>query len=85
MIIDSLKDINSVADLFAYICKIEEENERLHKQIDSLLIQLNNKSNRPNVGFSRNIKNYTFKDRMNDMFNRATCDESEDAYEEEID
>jgi hypothetical protein len=38
MIIDNLKDINCVADLFRYIANIEEENEKLHKQVDSLLI-----------------------------------------------
>lgn len=58
MIIDNLKDINSVADLFAYICKIEEENENLHKQIDSLLIQLDNKSTESEVGFKRDAKDY---------------------------
>lgn len=58
MIIDNLKDINSVADLFRYIANIEEENEMLHKQVDSLLIQLDNKSNRPEVGFKRDAKDY---------------------------
>ena len=38
MIIDNLKDINCVADLFRYIANIEEENENLHKQVNSLLI-----------------------------------------------
>lgn len=38
MIIDNLKDINCVADLFRYIANVEEENERLHKQVDKLLI-----------------------------------------------
>ena len=38
MLIDNLSKINSVADLFQYICNIEEENETLHKQVDSLLI-----------------------------------------------
>ena len=58
MLIDNLKDINSVADLFAYICKIEEENEKLHKQVDSLLIQLDKKSTRAEVGFKRDFKDY---------------------------
>lgn len=38
MIIDNLKDINNIADLFRYIANIEEENATLKKQIDSLLI-----------------------------------------------
>lgn len=58
MLIDNLKDINSVADLFRYIANIEEENEMLHKQIDSLLIQLDRKSTKPEVGFKRDFKNY---------------------------
>lgn len=58
MILDNLKDINSVADLFAYICKVEEENEKLHKQIDSLLIQLDKKSTKTEVGFKRDPKDY---------------------------
>ena len=67
MIIDNLKDINSVADLFAYICNIEEENDRLHKQIDSLLIQLNNKSNIPEVGFKKDFKNYNIEVRKREI------------------
>lgn len=67
MIIDNLKNINSVSDLFAYICKIEEENENLHKQIDSLLIQLDNKSNRPEVGFKRDFKNYNISVRKREL------------------
>lgn len=67
MLIDNLKDINSVADLFAYICKIEEENENLHKQVDSLLIQLDNKSNRPEVGFKQDFKNYNIEVRKREI------------------
>lgn len=67
MLIDNLKDINSVADLFAYICKIEEENENLHKQIDSLLIQLDNKSTRPEVGFKRDSKDYNINVRKREL------------------
>lgn len=67
MLIDSLKDINSVADLFRYIANIEEENERLHKQVDSLLIQLSNKSNRPEVGFKKDFKNYNIEVRKREL------------------
>ena len=67
MLIDNLKDINSVADLFAYICKIEEENESLHKQIDSLLIQLDKKSTRPEVGFKRDFKDYNINVRRREL------------------
>jgi restriction endonuclease S subunit len=67
MIIDNLKDINCVADLFRYIANIEEENERLHKQIDTLLIQLNNKSNRPEVGFKKDFKNYNIELRKREI------------------
>ena len=31
MIIDNLKDINSVADLFQYICKLEAELDQCKK------------------------------------------------------
>ena len=64
MLIDNLKDINSVADLFRYIANIEEENEMLHKQIDSLLIELDKKSTRPEVGFRRDPKDYNINMRM---------------------
>ena len=67
MLIDNLKDINSVADLFAYICKIEEENESLHKQIDSLLIQLDKKSTRPEVGFRKNFREYNINARKREL------------------
>ena len=67
MLIDNLKDINSVADLFAYICKIEEENEDLHKQVDSLLIQLDNKSTRPEVGFKTDFKDYNINVRRREI------------------
>lgn len=66
MLIDNLKDINSVADLFAYICKIEEENEHLHKQIDSLLIQLD-KTTRPEVGFKMDHKDYDVNARKREL------------------
>lgn len=39
MLLDNLKNINSVADLFAYICKIEEELENKNKACDKLLIK----------------------------------------------
>ena len=67
MMIDNLRDINSVADLFAYICKVEEENERLHKQIDSLLIQLDKKSTRSEVGFKRDFKDYNISVRKREL------------------
>lgn len=38
MLIDNLKDINSVADLFQYICKIESELEAVKSHRDQLLI-----------------------------------------------
>ena len=38
MIIDNLKDINSVADLFQYICKIETELDAVKSHRDQLLI-----------------------------------------------
>ena len=66
MLIDNLKNINSVADLFAYICKIEEENENLHKQIDSLLVQLD-KATRPEVGFKQDFKNYNIEVRKREI------------------
>jgi hypothetical protein len=66
MLIDNLKDINSVADLFAYICKIEEENENLHKQVDSLLIQLD-KATRPEVGFKIDYKDYNVNARKREL------------------
>jgi hypothetical protein len=39
MLLDNLKNINSVADLFAYICKIEEELENKNKICDKLLVK----------------------------------------------
>ena len=65
MLIDNLSKINSVADLFQYICNIEEENERLHKQVDSLLIQLDSKTTRPEVGFNIDASNYNIGLRKN--------------------
>lgn len=44
MLIDNLKDINSVSDLFVYICKIEEESEYKSKQIDRYLNELSKMS-----------------------------------------
>ena len=38
MILDNLKDINSVSDLFRYIADIEEANEKQKQLIDALLI-----------------------------------------------
>lgn len=38
MIIDNLKDINSVADLFKYIENLESEVEEIKKHRDQLLI-----------------------------------------------
>ena len=38
MIIDNLKDINSVADLFKYIETLESELEEVRKHRDQLLI-----------------------------------------------
>ena len=67
MLIDNLKDINSVADLFRYICNIEEENENLHKQIDSLLIQLDKKSTKPEVGFKSDSRNYNISVRKREL------------------
>ena len=67
MIIDNLKDINSVADLFRYIANIEEENENLHKQVDSLLIQLDKKSTKPDVGFKRDFKDYNISVRKREL------------------
>lgn len=66
MLIDNLKNINSVADLFQYICNIEEENERLHKQVDSLLIQLD-KATRPEVGFKMDYKDYNVDVRKREL------------------
>lgn len=48
MLLDSLKDINSTADLFAYICKIEEELETVKKQRDLLLIDNDSLINKVN-------------------------------------
>ena len=45
MIIDNLKDINCVADLFAYICSIEKSLEEITKERDRLLILLDTKNN----------------------------------------
>lgn len=67
MIIDNLKDINSVADLFRYIATIEEENENLRKQIDSLLIQLDKKTTRPEVGFKKDFKDYNINARKREL------------------
>lgn len=38
MIIDNLKDINSVADLFQYVCNLEAELESVKSHRDQLLI-----------------------------------------------
>jgi hypothetical protein len=38
MILDNLKDINSVADLFRYIADLEDTNEKQKQLIDVLLI-----------------------------------------------
>ena len=38
MILDNLKDINSVADLFRYIADIEDTNEKQKQLIDVLLV-----------------------------------------------
>ena len=38
MILDNLKDINSVADLFRYIADLEDTNEKQKRLIDELLI-----------------------------------------------
>ena len=38
MLIDNLKDINSVSDLFSYITNIESELEEVKKHRDQLLI-----------------------------------------------
>ena len=38
MLIDNLKDINSVADLFQYIANVENELEEVKKHRDQLLI-----------------------------------------------
>lgn len=40
MLIDNLKDINSQADLFNYICTIEEELDRKGKQVSQYLNEL---------------------------------------------
>jgi hypothetical protein len=39
-LIDNLKDINSQADLFNYICKLEEEIAAKDKIIDSQIITI---------------------------------------------
>lgn len=66
MLIDNLKDINSVADLFRYIANIEEENENLHKQVDSLLIQLD-KAPRPETSFKIDYKDYNVNVRKREL------------------
>lgn len=38
MILDNLKDINSVADLFRYIADLEDTNEKQKQLIDVLLV-----------------------------------------------
>ena len=38
----SLKDINSVADLFNYICKLEEDLEARESLIDSQIVYIAN-------------------------------------------
>ena len=38
MILDNLKDINSVADLFSYIADLEDTNEKQKQLIDVLLV-----------------------------------------------
>lgn len=38
MILDNLKDINSVADLFRYIADLEDINEKQKQLIDVLLV-----------------------------------------------
>ena len=46
MLLDSLKDINSVSDLFQYICNVETQLEQSKELNDRLLIlndSLNNK------------------------------------------
>lgn len=43
MLIDSLKDINSSADLFKYICTIEEQLEAKAKQVSNFLRELERK------------------------------------------
>lgn len=43
MLIDNLKDINSSADLFKYICTIEEQLEAKTKQISYFLHELDRK------------------------------------------
>lgn len=46
MIIDSLKDINSVADLFQYICNLEAELEQCKKLNSGLRIINDRMTNR---------------------------------------
>lgn len=46
MLIDNLKDINSVSDLFQYICKIEEELEQCKKLNSGLRIMHDKMTNR---------------------------------------
>lgn len=43
MLIDNLKDINSAADLFTYICEIEEQLEAKTKQVSNFLRELERK------------------------------------------
>lgn len=43
MLIDNLKDINSAADLFTYICTVEEQLEAKTKQVSSFLRELDRK------------------------------------------
>lgn len=46
MLIDNLKDINSVADLFQYICNIEAELEQCKKLNTALRIMKDKMTNR---------------------------------------
>lgn len=58
MLIDNLSKINSVADLFQYICNIEEELENVTKERDALLVLVDNKNTliRELGGTSNNVQ-----------------------------
>jgi hypothetical protein len=45
MLVDNLKNINSQADLFAYICKLEEDLLAKERIIDSQIVQIANLHN----------------------------------------